>query len=263
MNRINIYIATHKQFDVPNMKGYIPLHVGAYNKDNIGYVTDNTGDNISQLNPFFCELTGLYWIWKNVHCEYVGLVHYRRYFSLLDNFGEIISTDRMLDILKTSDVIVPYPKKFNVNIKTQYWMSHYLSDLLKVKKIIAEIHPEYIKAFNWVMSQKQFHPYNMFVAKKEIIDKYCEWLFSILFEFQNSIDISDYNPYQSRLYGFISERLFNVWLKQEKLNTFELPVVNTDQIKDSNLSYNEDFEFVSYFYMFRHLVDQILGHTKF
>ena len=80
-NNIKVVVATHKKYKMPKNEMYLPLHVGAEGKKNIGYTKDNTGDNISQKNPFFCELTGLYWAWKNLEADYIGLAHYRRHFS--------------------------------------------------------------------------------------------------------------------------------------------------------------------------------------
>ena len=87
-NKATIIIATHKKYQMPADKMYLPVHVGAEGKKDsdgndldLGYVKDNTGDNISLKNPSFCELTGLYWAWKNVDSDYVGLAHYRRHFS--------------------------------------------------------------------------------------------------------------------------------------------------------------------------------------
>ena len=74
-----IFVACHKKCDTPKDAIYLPLHVGAEGKDPIGFTPDNTGDNISSQNPIFCELTGLYWCWKNLQYDYLGLVHYRRY----------------------------------------------------------------------------------------------------------------------------------------------------------------------------------------
>lgn len=77
-----IFVACHKKCDTPKDPVYLPLHVGAEGKEPIGFTPDNTGDNISSQNPIFCELTGLYWCWKNLQYDYLGLVHYRRYFTL-------------------------------------------------------------------------------------------------------------------------------------------------------------------------------------
>ena len=77
-----IIVATHKQFTMPeDAELYLPIHVGSEGKEKLGYQCDNEGDNISNLNPYYCELTGLYWAWKNLDCDYLGLVHYRRYFT--------------------------------------------------------------------------------------------------------------------------------------------------------------------------------------
>ena len=87
-SKVWIVVATHKAFPMPTDKMYIPLHVGAEGKTNedgtpldLGYQKDNTGDNISAKNANYCELTGLYWAWKNLKADYIGLVHYRRYFQ--------------------------------------------------------------------------------------------------------------------------------------------------------------------------------------
>ena len=81
-DNIKVIVATHKKYEMPNDKMYIPIHVGSEGKKELGYVKDNTGDNISDKNSYFCELTGLYWAWKNLDFDYLGLVHYRRHFCL-------------------------------------------------------------------------------------------------------------------------------------------------------------------------------------
>ena len=81
MKDIKIIVATHKKYQMPTEEIYIPIHVGAEGKEKLEYVPDNTGENISVKNPYYCELTGLYWAWKNLDAEYIGLVHYRRYFT--------------------------------------------------------------------------------------------------------------------------------------------------------------------------------------
>ena len=78
MKNIKLIIATHKTFQMPqNTELYLPVQVGSEGKDDLGYQRDNIGEHISHLNPYYCELTGLYWAWKNLDCEYLGLVHYR------------------------------------------------------------------------------------------------------------------------------------------------------------------------------------------
>ena len=77
---IKVIVATHKKYIMPADEMYIPVHVGREGKDDLGYTPDNTGDNISNKNAYYCELTGLYWAWKNLQADYVGLAHYRRHF---------------------------------------------------------------------------------------------------------------------------------------------------------------------------------------
>ena len=80
---IKMIVATHKKYEMPKDLMYVPLQVGADGKEKItDYEQDNIGDNISSKNPYFCELTGLYWAWKNLDADYIGLSHYRRHFSL-------------------------------------------------------------------------------------------------------------------------------------------------------------------------------------
>ena len=82
MDSIKIIIASHKKYQTAEEEMYVPIQVGAEGKEKIeGYIQDNTGDNISTKNPYYCELTGLYWAWKNLDADYIGLVHYRRYFT--------------------------------------------------------------------------------------------------------------------------------------------------------------------------------------
>ena len=75
-----IIIAAHKQYRMPDDPVYVPVQVGAAcNKDadgnpvDLGFLKDNSGDNISAKNPHFCELTGLYWAWKNLEADHLGL----------------------------------------------------------------------------------------------------------------------------------------------------------------------------------------------
>lgn len=79
---IKIIVAAHKPYEMPDDEVYLPVYVGAMGKTDVGYQRDDEGENISILNPYFCELTGLYWAWKNLSEDYIGLVHYRRLFEI-------------------------------------------------------------------------------------------------------------------------------------------------------------------------------------
>lgn len=218
---------------------YLPLHVGCEGKVNLGYVGDNTGDNISKLNPYYCELTGLYWAWKNLDCDYLGLVHYRRYFtdkslSYNDDIkidDVILSQNDVESLLDEADVIVPKKRKYY--IETLY--SHYAhtldgSHLDKTRKIISEISPEYLESYDKVMKQRSGYMFNMFIMKKELVDDYLSWLFPILDKLYEVIDMSDYTPFEARLYGRISELLFNVWLNKKNIRSKEVPFMYMEKV---------------------------------
>ena len=122
-------------------------------------------------------------------------------------------------------------------MRSQYEHAHNKRDLEEAEKIIAELYPEYISAFETVMQRTKLHILNMFVMKKELFDAYCQWLFNILFELEKQIDITSYNQYEARVYGFISERLFNVWLEKQQLKVKEIPVINLEPVNWGNKIY--------------------------
>ena len=231
---IKIIVATHKKYKMPTDDIYLPLHVSAEGKESVGFVGDNTGDNISIKNPFWCELTGLYWAWKNLKCDYLGLAHYRRHFKgktkTNDKFDKIIKRHELETLLKETDIILPAKRHYFIEtLYSHYEHTHYIEDLEKTKRIIEEKYPEYINVFNTIMKRKSAHMFNMFIMKKELADSYCSFIFDILFELEKQIDISGYNQYQKRLYGFISELLLDVWIEQNKLKYKEVPFINMEK----------------------------------
>jgi hypothetical protein len=229
-------VAAHKRFESPESNIYMPLRVGAEGNDTFGYQADNEGDNISKKNVSYCELTGMYWMWKNVSADIIGLVHYRRYFyrklfSL--NKKKILNRDEIEDLLKKYDVIVPL-RGFTYRwgtVTDQYLSGHLYQDLETTEKVIEEKYPDYLESYKSIMNGKYCVQYNMVISNKEIYDQYCEWLFTILFEVEKrvQIPIEERDAYNKRVYGFLSERLFNVWLhKHNDLKICELPVYNTE-----------------------------------
>ncbi|MBQ9901052.1 MAG: DUF4422 domain-containing protein [Clostridia bacterium] len=225
-----IYIAAHKEFKAPEDPVYLPIFLGKSAENGFAGAADNTGDNITDKNACYCELTGIYWIWKNApKTDYVGLVHYRRY--LCEKGSKTILSQKSADqLMKEFDVVLP--KKRNYYIETcysQYKHAHNIADLDRTREIIGEIHPEYVGSFDKVMAQRSIYIYNMFIMKQELFDEYCEWLFPVLFELEKRSDISHYNDYNRRLFGFISERLFNVWLDYRQPHSCELPYIFTEK----------------------------------
>lgn len=225
-----IYIATHKEFANPSQNGYIPIQVGTQGKQTLGYLQDNIGENISNKNENFCELTGLYWVWKNTDDPYKGLVHYRRFFCNSFRSHFILQEKDIQKVLKKYDVILPFKVTMKKSLVEDYCeKSGYKKDLDCVRSIIHEKYPDYLNSYDKVMNGNKIYFYNMMIASKNIFDNYCEWLFNILFELEKNVDISGYNNYQKRIYGFVSERLLNVYFEHNEYKIFECGVINTQE----------------------------------
>lgn len=219
---VAIAIATHKPYSFPSDDGYLPLQVGkTLSQMNLRMMSDDTGDNISVLNPYFCELTGLYWLWKNMQSDYYGLVHYRRYFTLgkgqlpLVSNQKVAKSSDLVAQLEHYDIILAKPRNYWIeSVGTHYANAHYVADLEKVEQILKASYPDYLKAYNEVLSGTSLSLYNMFVMRSEHFQNYCEWLFDILFQSQALIPYQTYGEYQQRVFGFLGERLLNVWVKK-------------------------------------------------
>ena len=228
--KFSIFVATHKKFEFPLPDNYIPILVGSYKSDLSIYQRDDDGEfQISYKNKNYCELTGLYWIWKNIRTDYVGLCHYRRYFINRKN-ALVDERDIKMD-LSRYDIILPKKYYYLQNNYSNYKKRHHIKDLDLCRDIIEEICPEYIRSFDRVMGRNFLYLYNMFICKKELIDEYCNWLFSIFDVLETKIDLENYDDYQSRVYGFLSERLFNVWIDHKQLKIKEDVVMKIDAKK--------------------------------
>ena len=215
---IRIIVATHKPYWMPEDKVYLPVHVGAEGKKSLGYQPDNSGENISGKNPNYCELTGLYWAWKNQDADYIGLAHYRRHFSNGKLWGDkkqkVITGIQLQKLLQKTDVLLPKPRHYWIESNySHYAHAHHAEDLDRTREILQEKYPEYISAFDRSMNKRSGHRFNMFVMKKTLFCQYCEWLFDILFELEKRLDISTYSKNDSRVFGFVSERLLDVWIE--------------------------------------------------
>jgi hypothetical protein len=207
---------------------YLPVQVGAAGKEPIGFQRDDEGDNISIKNQNYCELTGLYWAWKNLKANYIGLVHYRRHFSngsfSCNKWKRVISEGALREKLAEAPVLLPRKRNYWIESNyNQYVHAHHAADLDTVREILSERHPKYLKAFDRVMKRTSGHRFNMFVMRKDYFDKWCSWLFDVLFELEKRLDISSYNPYDSRVFGFVSERLLDVWIETNKIGYIEVP----------------------------------------
>lgn len=228
--KIVMIVAAHKAYRMPEDPMYLPLHVGKAGKSlELGFRGDDTGDNISEKNPEYCELTGLYWAWKNLDADYIGLSHYRRYFRGKrggDKWDCILTTAQAEQLLENTDVLLP--KKRNYWIETaydQYVHAHPAEPLDLALSLAAQQGESYRRVVDNMKKRTWTHIFNMFVMKREIFDDYCQWLFGILSQVEAQIDISGYSQYDRRVFGFLGERLLDIYLEANDIPYREVPVM--------------------------------------
>ncbi len=217
---VSIYTITHVPFTPPDLPIYIPLQVGHAVHEDYGYLGDDTGENISDKNQYYSELTGLYWIWKNdFKSDFLGLCHYRRYFLTKDN--RLMTEKDYLDILASYDVIVSRPHTGAYDYRTVYGRSHDIRNLDMTGDIIKELWPDYYETFQAVIHDTLCYVGNLFVAPRTLFCAYCQWLFPIFSVLEARIDMSSYDDYHRRVFGFLSEQLLIVWIKYNQLSYYE------------------------------------------
>ena len=226
---IKIIVVTHKPYWLPQDHMYLPVQVGS--ADAIGITRDDTGDNIACKNANYCELTALYWAWKNLRADYIGLAHYRRHFanSLIkpgDKRAALLTEQRAEALLKGSDVLLPKPRHYWIETNySQYAHAHHAVDLDTTRAIVAERCPEYLADYDRVMRRRSGHRFNMFIMKRDLLDAYCAWLFDILFELERRLDISGYSAQDRRVFGYVGERLLDVWLAKHGVGYKNVPYI--------------------------------------
>ena len=233
---ITIYTVTHKPVDLSALKldpCYQLIRVGPYAKDETSdLAADNTGDNISEKNPNYCELTAHYWMWKNDRSDIIGLCHYRRYFtesSLSEDTSHILSQKTIEETLQKYDIILPYRPVARRTVKQIYLDFGFEKDLDNLRAVISEKYPDFVADYDTVMNQHSNYPANMLICSKKLFDAYSAWLFDILFEVEKRTDLTGYTPQQARIYGFMSERLLEVWVRHKQLRIKHYRWLNTEK----------------------------------
>ena len=230
--KIQIVVATHKEYRMPSDPLYLPVQAGRALHAPPPYVGDDTGENISEKNPHYCELTCLYWAWKNLDADAIGLCHYRRYFSGKrsgDKWSRLLTGAQAEKLLQRAPLVLP--KKRNYYIETgysQYAHAHHEEDLIVTRAVLGEKWPAYVPAFDRTLKRTTGHRFNMFLMKRDYLDRYCSWLFQVLAELENRLDISGYSDYDKRVFGFVAERLLDVWVETERIPYCECPVIHME-----------------------------------
>ncbi len=221
-----IFVMTHKVFERPKDRMYVPLQVGHAGKETLdaSYLRDDDGeDNISAWNFCFSELTGMYWVWKNFNgADNVGICHYRRYPVIRERQGERLLTERdCREILQKYDMIITEQLSLQSNYYEGFAVDHNLRDLQATEDVVKEKYPLYYNCFEELVHNNKVYFGNICVMPKALYDNYCGWLFDILFEVQKRIDITGYDDYRKRVFGFLSEFLQMVWIRVNALRPYE------------------------------------------
>lgn len=241
---MKILISCHKPSIFISNKILQPIELGcAKNGRRIeGILYDDDGDNISELNPQYCELTAQYWAWKNLDEDYYGFCHYRRYFNFSDevfpedeygNIREVYPGDYAIKkygldeetiekLVKKYDIVITEEKDVSnlpdhaTSIIDQYDKASLLhvEDIETIISVIHDLTPEYDQAAKEFLNGTKTSFCNMYILKKEIFEHYAEWMFKILEEFCNRTDMSLYSEEALRTPGHLSERLFGIFLKK-------------------------------------------------
>ena len=198
---------------------YLPVFVGKEIHPDVNHTFqgDNTGDNISAKNPTYNELTAIYWGWKNLDVDAMGLVHYRRYLSLnhRKSLDAVLTEQQAKTLLSSADIILPPKRRYYIETNESHYLhAHHHEPFNIMRQVIEEKYPAYVPSFNKVMKRTWAHMFNMFIMKKQPLDEYCAWMFDVLAEVEQRTDISSYSTYERRVFGFLSELLLDVWLDQ-------------------------------------------------
>ena len=228
---IRVIVAAHKAYPMPQDPMYLPIHVGKAGKDlDLGYQGDDAGeDNISRKNGAFCELTGLYWAWKNLEDDYIGLAHYRRHFrggGRGDKWDRILREREAAELFKSAEVILPKKRRYWIETcYNQYVHAHPAEGLDLALALVSAQGENYARAVESFRKRRWTHLFNMFIMKRERFDDYCAWLFPILFAMEEQLDSTGWSQYDRRVFGFVAERLLDIWLEANGIAYREIPVM--------------------------------------
>lgn len=259
---MKIYVVTHKPVDLQLLaldKCYSVIRVGQYAREQNGLLSDAEGNNIAEKNPNYCELTAQYWMWKNdTTSEVIGMCHYRRYFTthaLSVNPKNFLKEKDAEYFLKTYDAIVPYNQSYCVGAYKKYLSCGYEKDLKTTKEAIQALYPEYVPFYEkYFEKSASFRLGNMLIMKREVFDAYCEWLFNILQYVEKRTDLSGYSAQEARIYGYLSERLLNVWLFANKVKCKSMRIVNTEEIHNVTYYGKEILKFIKIYDLIKSLI---------
>lgn len=257
MEQVEIYVAAHKPVSLSLPEGYRICQVNAAKNGRWQgeYAHDDDGeDNISFKNDRFSELTALYALWKNSRADIKGLAHYRRFFSAQDAMtprnilfrtilpgdmpGAILGEEKIREYLGSADIIMEYPR-FPIYCTAREDLLRFVfpEDIREMRELISREYPDYLNSCERVLRSTNISYLNMFAAKKEISDAYCQWLFSFLGKLEDRLGrVENYDAQHKRIFGYLGEVLLNVWALK---NAMRIKYVCSVQLLE-NYKYGEN-----------------------
>lgn len=234
-----IIVVTHKDYQMPNDNLYMPICVGTGLKTlSNKFQPDNTGINISEKNRTYCELTAIYWAWKNIDAYRIGVAHYRRHFTLskgAKTIDKALTGEQLNELVKRYgvDAIFATPARFYVeSIENHYihslkgYEEVHTKDIDRLKKAIHKCDPSYDESAKKVLGGNSAHMLNMFIASKENFNAYCAWLFHII---DSVVAMSTDREDQRRYAGALSEFCLDIWTQKNGVKIVEIPLLETEK----------------------------------
>lgn len=248
MEDIKLFVCCHQPFPVPKHPLLFPVQAGAALSDTRfpGFLYDDTGDNISAWNRSYCELTVQYWAWKNVTAEYYGFFHYRRYLypdtAAKRAYRIACKPDSAVlrrlgyagfpALIRSHDLILPKGENMHIPVREHYANapSHHRKDLALTEALVRTHSPEYADAMEAYLAGTLACFGNIFIMRRALFHRYCEWLFGILEEFDRQVSYPGGSAAECRVDGYLAERLFGIFAAHIRddpaIRSLELPRVH-------------------------------------
>lgn len=165
---------------------------------------DNIGENISHKNRNYAELTVTYWVWKNCNSPYKGICHYRRFLKI--NEKEI-----QCALEKSVDVILPLPFLCSPDTSAQYERYNHPLVMNAMFQALNEKEEGLGNSAKVVLEGKFLYNYNMLIAKAEVFDEYCEWMFPVLERVEELCEDLEIKENIDRMCGHLGEILTSLY----------------------------------------------------
>ena len=234
---IKLLVAYHKQAPLVQDPLFVPIHLGHgadYQWLDAHMVGDDTGDNISDRNPTYNELTAIYWAWKHYDelgdPDKIGFCHYRRFFIFdrrkaayyegnEENIEGQIYPERVA-MVQNYDFVAPIPNKRR-SVYRNYKDAHHRDDIDLALSIIARDYPAmWGAAKTYTAGQKTFF-YNMFILGREDFGAYCHFIFGVLEAYRRETA----HPTERYFISEVLTGIFFTYLLQQGKSVLYLPVL--------------------------------------